>query len=241
MADQISRIRSIRVTPSNARLSNAIPQNVAAGTISTQQTNVRYPVMIAAKSNSDQDALEFEFPFPPQQVSYSDMAPEIAQIERAGKTPIVAFNRYRARQVTLQFLLAVPFDGLQLDIENDITTLQFIAASGRPVWFYNFDKFLGNPIGRVGTDATTFFWTISEMNFDSLRRNSAQRIVQADMTMTLIENNNPNITIADLPTITYTDSPEQQNPSDSGDNKPKEQDFMGYTETWLTFGKPRTP
>jgi len=238
MADQISRIRSIRVTPSNARLSNAIPQNVAAGTIATQQSAVRYPAMIAAKNKTEQDNLEFEFPFPPQQVSYSDLAPEIAQIERAGKTPIVAFTRYKARQVTLQFLLAVPFDGLQLDIENDIATLQIIASSGRPVWFYNFDRFLGNPIGRTTTDATTFFWTISDLNFDSLRRNSAQRIVQADMTMTIIENNNPSIVVADLPTITYSEDVKEQNPS-SGSSKSKEQDFMEYTETWETFGKPR--
>lgn len=238
MADQISRIRSIQVTPSNARLSNALPLNVATGAIATQQTSVRYPAMIAAKSKSEQDDLEFEFPFPPQQVSYADLAPEIAQIERAGKTPIVAFTRYKARQVTLQFLLAVPFDGLQMDIEADIATLQFIASSGRPVWFYNFDRFLGNPIGRSTTDATTFFWSITDLNFDSIRRNSAQRIVQADMTMTIIENNNPNIVVADLPAISYTEEVKEQNPSSSG-NKPKEQDFMEYTETWETFGKPR--
>jgi hypothetical protein len=195
--------------------------------------------MIATKSRNEQDDLEFQFPFPPQQVSYQDLSPEIAQIQRPGKTPIVAFTRYRARQVTIQFLVAIPQDGLFIDVENDIATLQYIASSGRPVWFYNFDRFLGNPIGRTSTDASTFFWTITDLNFDSVRRNSAQRIVQADVTMTLIENNNPKIVVADLPQIVYSSTPQQQNPPSQNNQRPREQSFVEWTETWENFGRPR--
>lgn len=238
MPNQISTIRNIKVTPALARLSNSVAVSSFSTNISTQQVSPRYPVMIATKSRNEQDDLEFQFPFPPQQVSYQDLSPEIAQIERPGKTPIVAFTRYKARQVTIQFLVAIPTDGLFIDVENDIATLQYIASSGRPVWFYNFDRFLGNPIGRTETDASTFFWTITDLSFDSIRRNSAQRIVQADVTMTFIENNNPTIVTAELPQIVYNDVPEQQNPPASNGTS-KEKSFIEYTETWETFGKPR--
>jgi hypothetical protein len=236
--DRISRIRRIRVTPAAARLSNSVPANIATGTIGSQQSSVKYPVMIAAKSASSDDDLEFEFPFPPQQVSYSDLAPEIAQIQRPGRTPIIAFNRFKARQVNIRFLVAVPYDGLLIDVENDIATLQCIACSGRPVWFYNFDKFFANVTGRSEDTSNAFFWSITDLSFESVRRNSAQKIVQADMNMTLVENTNPNIVVAELPRIQYTDSPVQQNPTTST-SQGREKSFIEYTATWQQFGRPR--
>lgn len=240
MPNQISRIRQIQVTPAADRLSNSTPfaRSLDLNTISTQQTTPKYPVMIASKARAEQDDLEFEFPFPPQQVSYQDLAPEIAQIQRPGKTPIVAFARYRARQVTLQFLVAVPTDGLRIDVENDLATLQYIASSARPVWFYNFDRFLGNPIGRTDTDASTFFWSIVDLSFESVRRNSAQKIVQAQVSMSLVENNNPEIVVSELPAIVYSTVPKQQNPRPPAD-KPKDESFREWTDTWEQFGKPK--
>jgi len=239
MMDRISRVRMIRVTPAAARLSNSVPVNSATGNVASQQSSVRYPVMVAAKSSSSQENLEFEFPFPPQQVSYSDLAPEIAQIQRPGKTPIIAFNRFKARQINVRFLVAVPMDGLLIDVEDDIATLQIIAYSGRPVWFYNFDRFFANATGRTDNNSNAFFWSITDMSFESVRRNSAQKIVQAEMNMTLVENTNPNIVVAELPKIQYTNTPVQQNPTSTSGGTARERSFIEYTATWQQFGRPR--
>lgn len=231
MADQISNLRRIRVTPARARISNATPRITAQNNSFAQSTLVKYPTMISAKSTNDQDDLEFTFPFPPQVISYRDLSPEMSQIARPGKTPIVAFSRYKARQVDIKFLVAVPTDGLFIDVETDLRILQFMASTGRPVWFYNYDKFLGNQFSDAIVGIATFFWTITDLSFESVRRNSAQRIVQASVSMSIVENNNPNVVVAELPKITYGEDPPARSNTQNQNNS-AEQNFVEWDEVW---------
>jgi len=232
MASQSSDLRKIRVTPQLARVSAGVPSIRTRNNSVAQKALIKYPQMIAAKTQGTEEELEFTFPFPPQSVSYRDLAPEMSQIARPGRTPIVAFSRYKARQVDLQFLVAVPTDGLFIDVENDVRLLQFMAATGRPVWFYNFDKFLGNTFSEITIGQITFFWTITDLNFTSIRRNSAQRIVQAEVSMSIVENNNPKIVVAQLPKITYGENPPAR--SNRPSTAPPEQEFVEWTDVWET-------
>lgn len=212
MASRVSNIRSIAITPRSARVSMGVPvsQNRSSGSLYSARPDQM--VMTSVRSASNEQILRFVFPFSPQTISYRDMSPEISELQRPGKKPIVAFNRLRARRVDIEFLLAVPFDGMHIDVEKDIKLLEDMAATGRPVWFYNTDSFLASNNYRSGNYNPSFFWSIIDFSFQSVRRNRAQKITQATAVLSLVENTNPSIVVVALPRITYTQSVPRNNP-----------------------------
>jgi hypothetical protein len=150
---------------------------------------------------SDTSVYDFYFPFTPQGISYTDMSDEIAEIPRPGTTPIVTFRSHRLMKVSMEFLVAVPYDGLILDIEDSLNILRFFSTnSQRSVIFYNLDNLLTaghnyrkGPFGRPAA------FTITEMNITARQRNSNGKITQAIVNMSFVENRNPNIVVTKVP------------------------------------------
>lgn len=175
------------------------------------------PKMITTRGSNNEDPIEFEFLFPPQQIQYSNMSPEMSEISRPGRSPLIAFTRFRAKQISFRFLLAIPLDGLFTTVDNYIQALEIMANTARPIYFTNLDRQISNPL-NIG-DELRIFWTITDLNFNSIRRNERNEIVAAEANITLVENNNPIISASDLPVITYTDQPPNSNPKPSSGNK----------------------
>lgn len=175
------------------------------------------PTMTVSRGSSDQPPISFVFPFPPQQIQYSNMSPELTEISRPGRVPLIAFNRFRAKQISFKFLLAIPLDGLVASIDADIEVLQEMANTSRPVYFTNLDRQISNPLNA--SEDTRIFWSIIDLTFSSIRRNERNEIVAAEANITLIENSNPKIKTADLPVITYTANQPATNPSRRGDKE----------------------
>ena len=174
--------------------------------VTSGSSGIIYPA-ITTKTTAGKETLRFTFPFPPSEVSYSDLAPEVSEISRPGKKPLVYFSRFRSRKITLRFIVAVPFDGLQIDVEESLDLLKRIANSNIPIFFSNADKFLSSSFTE-SRSAITAYWNISDLSFDSVRRTVSQKISQANVSMTLIENDNPtNIQVRSLPRIQYTATP----------------------------------
>lgn len=207
MADRVSSLRRIRVTPSRWRRSVGASASRRTSATSTQPS---YTTMEAIKLRADQDTLIFQFPFPPEQISYSEMSPEMTAINRLGRKPLVLWARPRAKRISISFMVAVPNDGMFIDVEDSLQTLQEIAESTRPVIFSNTDGFLGAPGSYTGGELT--FWTIMDLSFDSVRRNAGQRITSARVQMSIIENANPLIEVIQLPEIDYTEIAPVNNP-----------------------------
>jgi hypothetical protein len=224
-----SDLRSI--IPSNSRrfISTTVKRFVRdrlslTETLYTNTANAVPVTMHATRSNENQPMLSFTFPFTPQQIQYGNIGPELQEISRPGKMPIVAFSRFRSRQLSIKFLIAVPNDGLFTSVDNDLELLFDMANLARPVFFTNMDKQISNPMGT--TDASkNIFWSITDLNFSSIRRNEQNQITAAEANMTLVENVNPSVVVADLPAITYNTTvniPKKDNP----DPVP---DFLDYT------------
>jgi hypothetical protein len=230
-----SDTRSLRLTPAARNSSAAGAAITPSGSTVTRSDDVRYLEMIAAFGSLTDQPLEFKFAFPPQQISYSEMSPEITQIRRPGRKPLVAFSAYRSRQVSIEFLIAVPFDGMFLDVEGDLDLVRRISQSGRPVTFVYADQFLGSEFAETVSESAPF-WSITDLSFESMRRNAAGKIVSAQVSMSLVENINPDISIVELPPIEYTDDPKPQNPDGSGGSK--EEDFIKWTDAWAEQGGP---
>ena len=190
----------------------------------TNTANALPVTMHVTRSIETQPQISFTFPFTPQQIQYGNMGPELQEISRPGKMPIVAFSRFRSRQLSIKFLVAVPKDGLFTSVDNDLELLFDIANIARPVFFTNLDKQISNPIGT--TDASkNIFWSIQDLNFSSMRRNDSNQITAAEANMTLVENVNPRVVIAELPKITYTTAVDI--PKKGGPNPQDE--FISYT------------
>lgn len=188
-------------------------REVAGGNflVTSTRSGIVYPEM-KTKAVAGEEALTFIFPFPPTDISYSDMAPEISEISRPGKKSLVHFSRPKLKKASMNFLVAVPFDGLQIEIEQSLQLLQRMANRGTPVFFKKVDRLLTSSFSGERS-LTVSYWNISDLSFNSVRRTDQQRISQASVSMSLIENENPsNIRVTSLPRIEYTATPVVKNP-----------------------------
>lgn len=239
MVNRNSDLRSVTVRPVTLLRERGIivprtatsrrSTNVISFTNTANNTPV---VMHTTKRNAADDTLSFTFPFTPQQVQYGNIAPELSEISRPGKMPIVAFARFKSRQLSFRFLVAVPQDGLFTSVDDSIELLFDIANTARPVYFTNMDKQISNPLGK--DDASkNIFWSITDMSFNSIRRNESNQITACEVDMTLVENVNPRLIVAELPKISYTEAPviPQKTPG-----APTETDFLSYTRVRSTSG-----
>ena len=228
MADRVSSLRRIRVSPTRWRRSVGATSSRSTSTTSTLPD---YTQMEAVQIRQSDPELVFQFPFPPEQVSYSEMAPEMVAIDRPGRKPLVLFGKPKAKRITLSFMVAVPNDGMFIDVEDALETLQEIAASTRPVVFTNTDGFLGAPGSYTGGELA--FWTIMDLTFDSVRRNAGQRITQARCNMSLIENVNPLLEVVQLEPIVYTEIAPFRNPEDEEEEA---ESFLDFTDVAIRDG-----
>lgn len=154
----------------------------------------------------DQTVEDFQLPYNPLQVSYGDLADEIAQIPRPGTTPIVAFKAHRLMTVNFSFILAQPGDGLATSIDDKLQILRkFASSANRVISLINFDSLTNTPFSfRNSTQERLtdgLFFNIVEMSVESVRRNKNNQISQANVTLSLIENRNPLINVAFIPPI----------------------------------------
>lgn len=170
--------------------------------------------MWTTPSASSNIQLKFEFPFTPQQIQYTNLSPEISEIQRPGRKPLVVFSRYRARQIALRFLIAVPQDGLFSSVDQSIQDLQLLVSKASPVYFTNLDRQITNGLSAGSTQQ--IFWSIIDFSISSIRRNGQNQITAAEATLTLVENTNPKLKVADLPKISYTSETPQNNPPRAG-------------------------
>jgi len=228
VADRISSLRKIRIGPLQWRRSVGATSSRSS---STTTAGTDYTQMEAVQIRQSDPVLVFQFPFPPERVSYSEMAPEMVSIDRPGRKPLVLFSKPRAKRVTISFIVAVPNDGMFIDVEDSLEVLQEIAGSTRPLVFTNTDGFLGAPGSYSGGELA--FWTVMDLQFDSIRRNAGQRIAQAQVTMSLIENVNPLLEIVQLEPIQYTEIAPFRNPENEDEEA---EDWIDFTDIAIGGG-----
>lgn len=229
MTTRTSDLRSITISPTRTLINRTnrtviFNDRSVLQTTYVGQTNVQSATMHLTRRAGD-PAMSFTFPFTPAQIQYSNMSPELSELARPGKMPIVAFSKFRSRQIAIKFLVAVPLDGLFTSVDNDIELLFDMANTARPVYFTSMDKQISNPLGSTN-ESTNIFWSITDMNLSSIRRNENNKITAAEVNLTLVENTNKNVIVATLPRINYAESvppPTRSTPTS------RETSFLDYT------------
>ena len=155
---------------------------------------------------SDDTIYEFHFPFSPVDIQYDGLANEIAEIDRPGATPMLAFKKHNLLKVSFDFIIAVPFDGVKTSIDSDLALLRQMAVSvNRPVQIFNLDGSFEKVIRRRYQPTNTkhksyvMKFRIADLSFNSVKRNQSGSITQASCKITLIEDVNPRIDTALIP------------------------------------------
>jgi hypothetical protein len=164
-------------------------------------TNPYMRLLPAPGGKSDNTVYDFYFPYVPQGIDYSDLSDEIAEIQRAGTTPIVTFRGHRLMKVSMEFLVAVPYDGIVLDVEESLEILRvFSTYSNRSVVFYHLDRMLTRGYNyRLGPYNRPVAFSITEMSINARQRNADGKITQAIVRLSLVENRNPDIVVTKVP------------------------------------------
>jgi hypothetical protein len=170
---------------------------------SLEVTSNPFMRLLPENDNTTQTVYDFYFPFTPQNIQYSDLSDEIAEIPRAGTLPIVTFKSHKLMRVSFEFLVAVPLDGMTLDVEDSLAILRtFSTQSQRGIVFFNMDTMLTSPWQyRRGPKGKPLQFNIAEMSMTARQRNSLGKITQAIVNLTLVENQNPTITVTKVPPI----------------------------------------
>lgn len=169
----------------------------------TSKVVLQHPIMRLLPADTATDQIyDFYFPFMPQEITYSQMSDEIAEIPRAGTTPLVTFKSQQLMKISFEFVVAYPFDGLIRDVEDSIAILRFMATnSHRSLVFFNMDSIFqfGEKYRTLPNGGTMLRWNIVELEMTSKRRNNAGLISQATFNITLQENRNPVVTVVKVP------------------------------------------
>lgn len=151
----------------------------------------------------------YYFPFEPVQIEFTNLANEYVTIERPGLHPLLAFKAPRLTQVTFKFLVVNRSSLMTPDssIEDDLAYLNRFASLDAPIRFSG--ATLLSTIVRHFGDASSSprSWRITEFSSSVRRKTSGGQANQAECSITLIEDRNPNTNIVTLPPIVYTTIP----------------------------------
>lgn len=167
--------------------------------------NQVYPSLSTFKANLT-DRLTFQFPYPPVNIDYSNLSPNWVEVARQGLVPFVGLQDYRLMRVQFEFLVAAPFDGIEYDIDEQLSLLREIANSTNPVYFKEMDGVISNPFPLPGTERTSnssMFFRVVDFTISALRRNTSNKITAAQCTMVLQEDYAFQFTAIQMPEIEY--------------------------------------
>lgn len=161
-------------------------------------------IVMKARPNTADVEESFALPYNPLQVKYGALSDEIAQIARPGTTPIIAFKNHRLMTIDFTFILAHPGDGLSQSVDPWVQLLRrFGTNSNRAIQLLNFDSMTNTATQLRNQDNAyeSMLFTIVDLSIDTVRRNRNNEVTQAQCTISLVENRNPNIVRVFIPPL----------------------------------------
>lgn len=160
----------------------------------------------------------YVFPFAPVEVSYSNIARQWKQIARPGDFAVIDDAGPDLIQAQMQFRISDRSSYGALPCEDQIEKLRLIGLWAVPVLITGMDSLISRPslpaVNYFGAKFT--FWNILDLGINVIRRNKFGEATQADVSLTIVENRNPNVEVVRLPFIDFSDVP----PSAAGTPSP---------------------
>lgn len=153
----------------------------------------------ATATTSVDPALTYVFPYLPVEADFSGLPLEYVEIDRPGNQKILASRGMQLQKISFKFVVADRESGGVLPVDDELAFLTRMATRDAPVALAG----LGSLIGKRPSDEAYRLWRIVDMSFSVRRRDMNGNVTQAEVTMTLSEDHNPDIVTALLPKIEY--------------------------------------
>jgi len=178
---------------------NDVTTNVPGSGFDTQSINAQQPMMRQYVTREDGSVsvtpIEFTFPYKPNNINYSNIGSNYAEIDRVNNTPIIDFKNYKLMKISFEFLVGASQD-LSQSCDEELRVLRTMARNPDPVTFMNFDAIFKT---RLGADSQTggsgVLFAIIDMSISSIQRTqpsgtgtaSTGEINRATVSMTIQE------------------------------------------------------
>jgi hypothetical protein len=146
--------------------------------------------------------LTYVFPFTPVQIEFSDLSNNYTEIERPGNYKLIERRSPNLTRVSFSFLAVDRDSQGKRSIENQLRFLNRISTANAPIAFAGLGALLG-----VSQQGTYRLWRITDFSFSVTRKNQKNEASQAECRITLVEDRNPILPVADLGQIKYDETP----------------------------------
>lgn len=148
----------------------------------------------------------FHFPFPSNQIQFTDLSSTYVEINRPKFIPIVEFSSHKLMKFQMEFLLSHVGNGVSIPVDEHITFLRTMATSKQGIMFADGNKLLLSPLKYTGiTEATSAMYYITDMSVNAQRMTYDNKgIAVATVSMSFTEVRNPVLEIVKIPKIKYT-------------------------------------
>jgi hypothetical protein len=159
---------------------------------------------------------EYVLPFAPVEVTYSNIARQFVEIKRPGDWAIIDDAGPSLIQAQMQFRISDRASYGRRPCEDQIEKLRTIGLWAVPCLFLGLDSLISRPslptvrFTLNGQLITFSYWNILDLSIAVIRRNNLGQATQADVSLTIVENRNPNVQVIRLPFIDFSDSPRRQ-------------------------------
>jgi hypothetical protein len=162
---------------------------------------------------TDSLSLTYVFPYSPIEIQSSSVSNEYVSIDRPGRYPLVELRGPQLTEISFSFLVAsrasVANDGVNklTSVENQLKFLHSFVSTDGPVFFSG----LGNLLSTLEQFSTgqsiPRAWNVTDFSHQIIRLNESNQPMQAQASISLRENRNPNFTVRQLSKINYVETP----------------------------------
>lgn len=174
----------------------------------------------------------YGFPYEPVQVEFSKLSNEYVTIERPGNHPLISWKAPQLGEISFSFLVIDRTSGGTTSIEDDLSFLTRFASLQAPIRFSG-ATLLSTIIRHFGdTSKAPRAWRITDFSMTVRRKTVDGEASQAECSITLMEDRNPNISVVSLPAIVYTVTPptKVKKPKKTTPTQPVPYDPKGWNE-----------
>lgn len=157
---------------------------------------------------------DFEFPYVPREMSFEDLAPEIVELERPGKLPLVERKSPKLAKISFDFRIADRNSQGVVAVDDTLRTLRQLVARGQPVSFIGMDKVVQYQVKMYDNSLSNAWYAITGFSIRTVQRvprlypgssgtSDRNAIAIADGSLQLTEQRNPWPTVIQVPRIVY--------------------------------------
>lgn len=153
----------------------------------------------ATSTTASEPSMTYVFPYVPVEAEASNISMEYVEIDRPGRTKLIGSRGPQLVRISFRFMVADRPSGGVLSVDDELHFLSKMASRNSPVAFAGLGTFFAK---TPGAEAYRL-WRVVDMSYAIRRRDALGAVTQAEVSMTVSEDHNPDLATILLPRIAY--------------------------------------